>query len=667
MYQFYKDFKFTKRELTTEGLTKTSSGSGYDIGSYSGIALQGGSGAGAIISADVIAFNGTIGNNGLNYNEGTYNSITLVGGNGSGATGSFLVEGIDGNITDPGSGYTDGNYVDVPLQGGTGSGATANIDVGAGEVGQCEIVLNGQNYINGDVLTVNASDVGGTGSGFQFTVNTTPGVIQNFVFEDQGSGYQTGDVLNLPGVITGVTGNTNGQVTGVSTTLSDLSAVITVASTTGILAGMQVNTEDGSVGNLAEQTTVQSVDSATQITLSAIPGSPGTASLTFQSVGGLTEIVVSSIAGLVVNSTVSVTAGTGSIPATATVSSINAEFNTITVSEDATQAGPVTLSFTPPFGVGTTPWSYTVADTGVVDSFTITSGGIGYDAGDQLSINNTLLSQPITYTVTASDLTELVLQGTVSSSAYTVGNTITITTGEGDTDTVVRQIYTSGGNISSMLVDVVSTANGDAVSGGNTVDTATDTKRFFIDTGGGATITPDLTLYAGSNYIFDTSQLSSHVFVLSKFRDGTYSPSLIAGVSTTLSDASDQITVTSTTGILAGMSVTTTGGTGALADNTTVESVIDATTIQLSEIPSTSGSATLQFNGNDYEDGVQQTGNGLEISVSETTTTLYYYCSNHPDMGGKDNDEIRLPLIQIIQKYLVVDYYLQQLQLLPQL
>ena len=196
-----------------------------------------------------------------------------------------------------------------------------------------------------------------------------------------------------------------------------------------------------------------------------------------------------------------------------------------------------------------------------------------------------------------------------------------------------------------MLVDVVSTANGDAVSGGNTVDTSLQTpKDFFIDTGGGATITPDLTLYAGSNYIFDTSQLSSHVFVLSKFRDGTYSPSLIAGVSTTLSDASDQITVTSTTGILAGMSVTTTGGTGALADNTTVESVIDATTIQLSEIPSTSGSATLQFSGNDYEDGVQQTGNGLEISVSETTPTLYYYCSNHPDMGGKDNDEATITI-----------------------
>ena len=646
LVQIYKDFKFTKRELTTEGLTKTSAGSGYDIGTYTDIALQGGSGSGAIISADVIAFNGSIGNNGLNYNEGTYNSVALVGGNGSGATGSFVVEGIDGNISDPGSGYTDGNYVDVPLQGGTGSGATANIDVGAGEVGQCEIILNGQNYVNGDVLTVNASDVGGTGSGFQFTVNTTPGVIQNFTFEDQGSGYQTGDVLNLPGVITGVTGNTNGQVTGVSTTLSDLSAVITVASTTGILAGMQVNTEDGSVGNLAEQTTVQSVDSATQITLSAIPSSPGTASLAFQSVGGLTEIVVSSIAGLVVNSTISVTAGTGSIPATATVSSINAEFNTITISEDATQAGPVTLSFTPPFGVGTTSWFYTVADTGVVDSFTITSGGIGYDVGDQLSINNTLLSQPITYTVTASDLTELVLQGTVSSSAYSVGNTITITTGEGDTDTVVRQIYTSGGNISSMLVDVVSTANGDAVSGGNTVDTATDTKRFFIDTGNGAAITPDLTLYAGSKYIFDTSQLSSHVFVLSKFRDGTYSPSLITGVSTTLSDASDQITVTSTAGILAGMSVTTTGGTGSLAGNTTVESVIDATTIQLSEIPTTSGSATLQFSGNDYEDGVQQTGNGLEISVSETTPTLYYYCSNHPDMGGKDNDEATITINQ---------------------
>jgi hypothetical protein len=646
LVQIYKNFTFTKKELTTDGLVKTSSGSGYDFGTYTDIALQGGSGAGAIISADIIAFNGTITNNGLNYNKGLFNSITVVGGNGSGATASFSVDGVDGQISNSGSGYTDGNYTNVPLQGGNGSNATANIDVGEGEIGQCEIVLDGQNYINGDVLTVSASDVGGTGSGFQYTISTTPGIVQNFVFEDQGSGYQTGDVLNLPGNITGVTGNTKGRVAGVSTTLSDVSAIITVASTTGIFAGMTVDTEDGSVGNLAEQTTVQSVDSATEITLSVIPNTAGTASLLFASVGGLSEIVVSSVAGIVINSTITVTSGTGSIPSSATVSSISEEFNTITISEDATQAGPVTLSFAPPFGVGTTAWSYTVADTGVVDTFTVTNGGIGYDVGDQLSINNTLFSQPITYNVTASDLTEIILQGTVSSSAYTVGNTITITTGEGATDTVIRQIYASGGNIDSMLVDVVSTANGDSISGGNTVDTSTDTKRFFIDTGSGAVITPDITLYVGSKYIFNTTQLSSHAFLLSKFRDGSFSPSIITGVSTALSDASNQITVTSTTGILAGMSVSTTGGTGSLEVNTTVASVIDATTIQLSDIPTTSGTATLEFIGNTYEDGIQLTGNGLEITVNETTPSLYYYCGNHPDMGGKDNDESTITINQ---------------------
>ena len=135
-----------------------------------------------------------------------------------------------------------------------------------------------------------------------------------------------------------------------------------------------------------------------------------------------------------------------------------------------------------------------------------------------------------------------------------------------------------------------------------------------------------------------------HTFLLSKFRDGSFSPSLVTGVSTTLSDSSTQITVTSTTGILAGMSVSVTGGTGALEANTTVASVVDATTLILSATPTTAGATTLDFVGNTYEDGVQQTGNGLEITVSESTPSLYYYCGNHPDMGGKDNDEATITI-----------------------
>ena len=97
-----------------------------------------------------------------------------------------------------------------------------------------------------------------------------------------------------------------------------------------------------------------------------------------------------------------------------------------------------------------------------------------------------------------------------------------------------------------------------------TTNTVSNGFRFLIDTGGGFTLTPDLTLYVGNTYAFDLSDStnSSHSFAFSKFRDGIHSPSKIENISTSLVSGSRVITVASTTGILAGMELEKISGDG---------------------------------------------------------------------------------------------------------
>jgi hypothetical protein len=72
-----------------------------------------------------------------------------------------------------GSGYTDGTYTDVPLTGGSGTGATADMTVSGGAVTSFLLTHGGQQYINGDVLSVLPTSIGGTGTGFSITLQTT--------------------------------------------------------------------------------------------------------------------------------------------------------------------------------------------------------------------------------------------------------------------------------------------------------------------------------------------------------------------------------------------------------------------------------------------------------------------------------------------------------------
>ncbi len=725
----------------------------------------------------------------------------------------------DVEITSAGSGYKQNDIIQVYNIniGGTGSGFEFTLSAPSytGEVTSVQIQGNGNNYVKNDVLTSSSSNLGGSGSGFAFTIDNDPNIVSDLSFTSKGSGYQIEDVLELPKTISNVQTQLKSQVSNLSTTLSTSSAVVTVSSTTGILPGMLVSQNiQGDVGLLSVGTTVLSVDSSTQLTLSANPTTSGSATLTFTSSGVLTEISVSSVQGIFVGSLVSKTAGTGILSSNTTVSSINSVTNTITLSQQPQQAGTATLSFVPPFGDPPNDFQYEITNLGQIESFTIESGGNGYSLLDTLSVNASDLTQPISYSVINKEVIEITFVGTVSSTTFSVGDvlkkkdgevisttqvsapsvsqtvisnisttlsnsspviTVSSTTGitagmfvsqnfqtdtgvlsggttvlsvdsstqltlsvtpftsgsatltfssdetgtytnvssttsgngsgatfdvernssgnitsitvnspgyfytVGDIITIsgtsvggvspdndielevsivstyqnleIYSIQTSSGNISSILLDFDNINSGDLLIEPLLINTEYEINtvsnlqyRYFIDTGSGPELTPNLTLFVGNTYNFDISDSSnsSHVFSLSKYRDGIWGPSLIENISTTLLTTSNQITVSNSTGILVGMAVTVSSGTGSLVTGTTVQS-INGNTITLSSAPLSAGAVTLTFRGVEYTNGVTRSGTSLTIKVTEDTPNLYYYCgiqnSSHTNEGGKDNEE----------------------------
>lgn len=654
----FRDLILQKKVLTTEGTTVTSYGSNYDPGTYNNVPLIGGGGDGALANITVTSFTGEILSSGSGYRSGTFSNISLLGGFGTGATAGITVSPVDGDITNAGSGYTGQQYTNVPLTGGSGTGALATISIGgelsgvaAGTVVQVQITNSGQNYTTGNVLSANVSDLGGEGSGFQFTITSDPGKVTDVNFTNKGSGYQANDILTLPVPVTGVSTNLKGSVEGVSTTLNTGSSVITVASTTGILAGMEVTAATGSTGSLSPLTTVLTVNSLTQITLSTPPTGNGAASLNFASSGNLSEITVSSVAGITAGALVSKTAGTGILATNTTVFAVNSTTKVITLSSQPTQAGTATLTFSPAYGVPSSNFQYEILNVGEVEQFSISDGGNGYSLTDVLSVSPFDIVQPIVYTVTNKSIQKITFVGTVASSVFSVGDTIEFTGGLMPETAEIYKINTSGSNIVSILIDDIGLESSDVITKQGsatqyTVNTAILSYKFFIDTGSGSQITPNLVLYSGNTYNFNLTDNSNngHVFSFSKYRDGIWSPSFIENVTAELTTTSPIIVVSSTTGILPGMDVSITGGSGSLALDTKVLSVdIANSTVTLTSTPQSNGSVTLSFRGNAFTDGVTRSNSILSIKVTETTPNLYYYCatqsSSHVDEGGDNNQE----------------------------
>tara|TARA_Y100001968_G_scaffold205919_1_gene189123 strand:+ start:4153 stop:8391 length:4239 start_codon:yes stop_codon:yes gene_type:complete len=651
-----QDFQLTQNRLQTAGISILNAGSGYEVGDYTSIPLTGGSGRSAEAAISVLPYNFTVSNLGSGYNPGSFAAIRLQGGNGSAADIDFVVNGLSTGTLVAGGGYVvSSTFPNVSLTtvSGSGSGAIADIITDAGGA-VIEVVFTdeGNGYVNGDVLSANANFDGvGSGSGFSWTLTSDPGIITNIALSQYGNGFQTGDVLTLPQTQTGITTNLRGQVQGLAVTLA-LANQVTLTSTAGIVAGMVISQQAGDTGQLAAETTVASVDNATQITLSATPTVAGAATLDFVSIGQLTEFEVADSSIIFVGDIVTQTAGTGVLAAASTVTA--SANNIIQISAAPTTAGTATLSFTPAFGDPADDFELTIGNLGIVDSIQISEGGTGYEEGNTLSVDPEDVVQPIQYSVLRKTLFEVTFSGTVPVSWGAAGDTISTVPTEGAvTSFDIIKVYSSGGNIDKIVFDSAqgSIAVADVLENAATtqITVATVTSpfdRFFINTGSSLDMTPDLTLYAGSTYEFDVSDpsMSTETLAFTQFRDGKYSPSLIENLSATLDVATNQVSVTNATGILVGMIVTTgIGGTGTLVTGTTVTNVV-GNTITLSRNPLSSGSATLSFAGVEYNTGVTRTTTTLTIKVSADTPTLYYYSRENVDLGGADNQEATITI-----------------------
>ena len=161
---------------------------------------------------------------GSNYVTGTYSAVALTGGTGTGATANITVNNAGGIIALDtlvgGTLYDDGTYNDVPLTGGTGTGAEADIVVASGVVTTVTLTASGTGYTDNDVLSADDADLGnlGTGSGFSISVNGTKGAVSAVSLVAGGAAYDVGEVLSASNT------NLGGAGSGFS---------ITVATTTG--------------------------------------------------------------------------------------------------------------------------------------------------------------------------------------------------------------------------------------------------------------------------------------------------------------------------------------------------------------------------------------------------------------------------------------------------
>ena len=187
--------------LSYLGIGNITGGTGYTDGAYENVQMLGGSGTTAFASITIqngSVISAVITSIGINFIVGDQLTFAAssVGGTGSGFIGlvtalasptigtNGIIETLQNTIG--GSGYVDGYYQSVPLTGGTGSGATANFTVLGSAVNGLQIQVPGQDYLSGDILSVDATNLGLTGAILSYSNLTA------------GSGYVSGTYPNVP-------------------------------------------------------------------------------------------------------------------------------------------------------------------------------------------------------------------------------------------------------------------------------------------------------------------------------------------------------------------------------------------------------------------------------------------------------------------------------------
>jgi hypothetical protein len=201
--KYYRDFIIEKNSLDGLFISIINSGENYDGGDYTDVPAIGGTGDSALLGFTVDGFTGSITNTGTGYTPAAYLNIPVIGGSGTGATIDFTVPQISGSVTNGGINYYPGTYNGVALLGGTGSNMTADIEVSA----FAATVTSGSNYPDGLFKSIELT--GGSGTGIKVNLQVQNGGVQPFGGVDSSqfvsvtSQYQVGDVLTGSIVTTG--------------------------------------------------------------------------------------------------------------------------------------------------------------------------------------------------------------------------------------------------------------------------------------------------------------------------------------------------------------------------------------------------------------------------------------------------------------------------------
>ena len=402
-----------------------------------------------------------LGTNNVRYDCANHQNMGPAGGNISivtGTAGQYGWQGFaditisGGAVTDvtwvnSGLGYQVGDTLEIPYvnTGGTAPSTPFLYTVGTitntGIVDSVTITDSGSGYQVGDVLSATDANLGGGGgSSFAYTVSTAPGDITDFTINEFGTGYQVNDVLTLPTQISNQSVYLPGSSPLFPATLSTGAATVTLTSTAQLQAGLFVNTSAGDTGELAQGTTIVSVDSATQITLSANPTVAGNANLVF-STSNLVQVTLPSTAGLSIGYLVEKVSGSGVLAAGTTVANVD-DATTITLSAEPTALGPAVLNFIPAFGDPANDHQYTISALGVVDTVTLDNVGNGYSPGDEFTLNSGDLTQPIEYPVTSKDVQKITFVQTIAAGTITTSDTIEALAGD------ITNITFTGGDTS---------------------------------------------------------------------------------------------------------------------------------------------------------------------------------------------------------------------------
>ena len=507
------------------------------------------------------------------------------------------------SITDEGQNYDPGQYQDIAAVGGTGQAGTLDLTVsafsgtttpGSGYVYPSTGAIGG----GGSQQFSNVKLTGGNGSDIEVSITFDNGGFSETDITEYGSGYQINDVLSLPVQSTGNQG---------TATLDE--STIVMSSNAGIFTGW---------------TFTQTGGTAVFETPTDIDGNP--IAIEVQSVDSLGGTDIS--------------------------------LNTV-----ATTAGTVTFTITPPWGTNGNGYQYTIDTLGIVTSVAVNQAGEGYSVGDTLSVFNLDLTAAIVYTFTTEGLVQPSFTTTVPSGTFVVGQQYVfqqedaLNPGTFNSITMLcEEVYDNGSEILvvtfSEVTENETIGQGDTISGLE-IDEIENPNRYLVDfddpEGGNApTRYPDMTLFVNNKYSMDYSNANNHPVRFSIHPGGTHNKYEEAGV--TVTEGSNQFTVADASGILIGMEVTT-GEGGDINDTGSIGSVafvtaVNGNTITMDVTAAVTGTLPLLIQGVEYtgQEVVKNDDNTVIAPNASTPTTLYYYCENHPNMGGLVNNAAEITI-----------------------